>query len=166
MSKDNLTVLHNTRELLENYVMMKYLYITRTGKLSYEQRLLAKTSGCTVNELIYEAEKLDMEVFDGENSMKEKIRWLDLTIRYLHANLLLLKSYPQKGELYCKLLKLRYLQNNPLRPIEISELMHISRHTYQRRMHEAVDELGILLWGDLDQKLENRFINSIRTYNK
>lgn len=164
MAKENQNdkLYHNTRKLLENYAMMKYVYITRKGKLEYMRKKEAESSDCTVAELLCEAEKLSTEVFDGENSMKDQIRWLDLAIRYLKANLRLLRAYPQKGELYCKLLELRYLQDNPEIPGEIMEIMHISRHTYQRRMQEAVSELGNLLWQDLSISVEQQMMKAVQ----
>ncbi len=142
----NNTMYHNTKKLLEHYTLMKYLYITRSGELNYEYFTEAQESGCSVNDLIAEAESLDMEAFQGEYTMKEQRKWLDFAIRYINANMELLKTYPEKGKIYYDLIESRYLKDDPESYESIMERLNISRQTYQRWMQKAITELGNLLW--------------------
>ena len=142
----NSSMYHNTKKLLEHYTLMKYLYITRSGTLDYEYFKEAQESGCSVNELIKEAESLDMEAFQGEYTMKEQIRWLDFAIRYINANINLLELYPEKGKVYCDLIKSRYLQDDPENLESVLERLNLTKKTYQRWMQAAITELGNLLW--------------------
>ena len=142
----NNTMYHNTKKLLEHYTLMKYLYITRSGTLDYEYFKEAQESGCSVNDLITEAESLDMEAFQGEYTMKEQRKWLDFAIRYINANMELLKTYPEKGKIYYDLIESRYLKDDPESYESIMERLNISRQTYQRWMQKAITELGNLLW--------------------
>ena len=156
----NKSMYHNTKKLLEHYTLMKYPYITRSGTLDYEYFKEAQESGCSVNDLIAEAESLNMEAFRGEYTMKEQIKWLDFAIRYINANMELLKTYPEKGKIYYDLIESRYLRDERERPNAIMERLSISRQTYQRWMQSAITELGNLLWCKLQDSTVEKIMQA------
>lgn len=152
---------HNTKKLLENYRLLRYIYITRVGKLDFELKKEANQSNCTVSELIDEAKKLSIEPFEGEDTLRRQIQWLEIAIQYLQKNIAILKEYPHKGNMYSKVISLRYLNPNEASISKISEELNISERTYWRVMQEAIKELDRLLWENLDEDLENHMLNIV-----
>ena len=150
---------HNTKKLLRNIMMMNYIYITRKGKMSYEQQKEAANANCTVEELKKEAERLSMETFRGEGGLRDKIEWLYLGIKYVYVNLNRLRLYPRKGELYYNLINMRYIKGMPRQ--DVVSALNISGATYQRRMKEALEEMDNLLWGNLNNDTGNRILAAV-----
>ncbi len=59
----------------------------------------------------------------------------------------LLKTYPVKGDLYFSLVNDRFLKIRPDKVEDILNVYSISRRTYYREIHIAVDIVGNILWG-------------------
>jgi len=59
----------------------------------------------------------------------------------------ILKKYPNKGEIYFNLINDRFLMTQPVRVEEILVNYSISRRTYYRDIHKAIEIIGTILWG-------------------
>lgn len=59
----------------------------------------------------------------------------------------ILKKYPNKGEMYFNLINDRFLMPQPVKVEEILVNYSISRRTYYRDIHKAIEIIGTILWG-------------------
>ena len=59
----------------------------------------------------------------------------------------ILKSYPNKGILYFNLLNDRFLKLEPVKIEDILINYNISRRTFYRDIHKAIEVVGTILWG-------------------
>jgi len=59
----------------------------------------------------------------------------------------ILKSYPNKGDIYFNLINDRFMKAQPVRIDDILMNYSISRRTYYRDMHKAIEIIGTILWG-------------------
>ena len=59
----------------------------------------------------------------------------------------ILKKYPNKGEIYLNLINDRFLMTQPVKVEEILANYSISRRTYYRDIHKAIEIIGTILWG-------------------
>ncbi len=149
------TICCYTKKLLKNYAVMRYMYATRRGRVCDAWQTEEKEANGTVEELRKKAGTLSGEAA-GETDVREKLKWLELTIQYVNANLDCLRTYPKKGELYYSIIKMHYIQDMARK--EVAYALNISVPTYQRRMQEALKELDILLWDGMDRAIRDRML--------
>jgi len=68
-------------------------------------------------------------------------------IDIVNRAMLRLKTYPNKGELYHKILQNTYFSDKKYEEMELLEILDISRSTYFRQRKKAISLFGVILWG-------------------
>ena len=59
----------------------------------------------------------------------------------------IIKKYPNKGDVYFNLVNDRFLKEQPVRVEDILIHYNISRRTFYRDIHKAIEIIGTILWG-------------------
>ena len=92
-------------------------------------------------------------IFDEEltqSKIEERLQSLTYSnciIKILNKSMNLLKEYPENGQLYHDLLVHSYLSKEKYKENYMLEHFALSRSTYFRMKKEAINLLGIIIWG-------------------
>lgn len=133
-----------TKSLLDLYRTVVW---SVKGRAATIQHRITGTYGMQLNTaLLYLSEfapDTTKAEFDAQVSSLFKSRWLieliDIALQYV-------QNYPVFGEVYAKLLQLRFMDEIPRNDSDVSELLNLERSTYYQRKKEAILLLGISLW--------------------
>lgn len=68
-------------------------------------------------------------------------------IDIVNRAMLRLKTYPNKGEQYHKILQNTYFSDKKYEEMELLEILEVSRSTYFRLRKKAISLFGVILWG-------------------
>lgn len=145
-------IYHNTKELLTAYP--KVLWKIKN------QMLLISDEGCEYGNV---ALKDLIDIYSDQLTqykIEEKLQniaYSTAVINSLNKCMEILKEYPVNGDFYYKLLKYSYFANDKPSESYILEQLSVSRSTYFRMKKEAINLLGIILWGYEVPKVMNMF---------
>lgn len=70
--------------------------------------------------------------------------------------LVMLKEYPNHGATYFSILEMAYLSQFPLSEGEIITILDKSRSTYYKLKKEAIQSLGVILWGFIIPEVQSK----------
>lgn len=154
-------IYHNTQTLLKQY--KKVLWRIKQdlaeineecqeqingGLFNYIDALTSVDSGINKN-------RLENRLFSIENS-KSLLAIIDKAV-------VMLKEYPNHGQLYYDILSKTYLNFYPYSENDMLKHFDFSRTTYYREKKKAVGMLGVVLWGFLLPKYKK---NTLLTNHK
>ena len=85
-------------------------------------------------------------------------RWI---VELIESTMVRIRDYPVRGDLYCEILNLCYLNRFKYKETELLEILHIERSSFYDRKKEAVLLFGLSLWGTAIPQLKN-FLGSVQ----
>lgn len=134
-----------TKALLQLYQSVAWSVKNRAENLRKE---ISGTYGMQLNTaLMYLSEFAPEKVkynFDATITMLFHSKWI---IELLDLSLQCVQDYPLYGEIYAKLLHLRFMNEVQRSDSDVSELLALERSTYYDRKKEAIMLMGVSLWG-------------------
>lgn len=91
--------------------------------------------------------------FDGDmdkRAAEERFMCIDETkalIDLVDKSLTRLKSYPLRGDLYFEIITKQYIYKNKYTEREMLDIIGVERTMFYQRKKEAINLLGVILWG-------------------
>ncbi len=147
---------HNTRELLKIY--SKVIWCMEHSVRELDAECIECGYESLYDTLSYLASSIDCEL--DSLHLEERTRSLLFTrslVDIINRALVMLKDYPGKGERYFEIINKMHVLKYQYSEDEILGFLNISRRTLFREKKEALDMLGVILWGflipDLIEKL-------------
>lgn len=136
---------HNTRLLLKLYRNVDFFIQDRVQSL---EEYFYDSNRQDLQDMVLSVLEIDPFV----NVVKIEECLIDTNVSILLLNLMdlaltRLENYPDKGELYAELLKLKYFNSAYKTNEEISEMLNVSRSTYYRYQNQAVIVYSNMLFG-------------------
>ena len=151
-------IVHNTELLLKLYRKVEFavkchlkeideeLYITERKQLS---DFVHELINCDLNK---ERRRLQDRLTSAGTSL--------CLLELMEDALLTLKSYPENGELYYKLLRYRYFDSYGNTNEELMEILNLSRSTYYRQKKKAIELYAAVLWSLSLPKPPDKAVNT------
>ena len=136
---------HNTRLLLKLYRKVDFFIQDRVQSL---EEYFYDSNRQDLQEVVLSVLEVDPFV----NVVKIEESLIDTNVSILLLNLMdlaltRLENYPDKGEVYAELLKLKYFDSAYKTNEQISEMLNVSRSTYYRYQNQAVLAYSNMLFG-------------------
>ena len=104
---------------------------------------------------------LDMNTDLDRLNLESRLESLDVSriiLELINKALMLLRTYPEKGEQCFDILNKMYIISSPYSENDLLEYLNIGRTTLYKEKKEAIHMLGVILWGfvipDLNEKQE------------
>ncbi|WP_050607429.1 hypothetical protein [Clostridium niameyense] len=133
---------HNTKILLKMYPKVLWKINNELADI-YEE-----CSECTTLSLKEFIDILDEDI--NKSRLEERLKniiYSNSIVKVIDRAMEILKSYPSNGEIYYELLKHSFMVVNKPGESNLLEQFSMSRSTYFRMKREAINLLGIILWG-------------------
>ena len=92
----------------------------------------------------------DIDINQKSKRLKSRLASLENSkslVCMIDYSIEILKNYPNKGDIYFNLIKDRFLLPQPVKVEYILINYSISRRTYYRDIHKAIEIIGTILWG-------------------
>jgi hypothetical protein len=147
-AKENPQVYHNTKELLRVYGKVVWC-LDHTVK-----EMEAECIDCGYDNLFdalsFLASCIDCEL--NALHLEERTRSMLFTgalVEIVNKALMMLKDYPDKGDRYFEIINKMHILKYRYSEDEMLDFLHISRRSLYREKKEAMNLLGIILWGFL-----------------
>jgi hypothetical protein len=148
-------IYHNTKKLLKVYSTVVWCL---------EHSIIEMESECNsygldglLDTLTYLASSIECEL--NSLHLEERTRSLLFSgslVKIVNRALFMLKEYPHKGERYFEIINKMHILKYQYSEQEMLEFLHISRRSLYREKKEAINLLGIILWGFLIPDLLHR----------
>jgi hypothetical protein len=139
-------------------------------KAYHKTKLLLKIYRDVVWSIEDRVAELEVEYYEmGSNSLVEALDYLDeydpninrkkledelgsvfkskLLIEIVDKALLKVKKYPDYGDVYFEIIYKQYIQKNKYPEKHIIQVLNFERTTFYKRKKEAINTMGIVLWG-------------------
>jgi hypothetical protein len=146
--KGNPEIYHNTKALLKVY--NKVIWCLEHSVREMEAECAGLGYDNLYETLSYLASSIDSEL--DSLRLEERARNLLFTnalVNIVNRALIMLKSYPGKGERYFEIINKMHLLKYRYTEGEMLDCLHMSRRSLYREKREAIDLLGVILWGFL-----------------
>lgn len=147
-------IYHNTKLLLQLYSKVLWRIEHSLKEMDTECFYLNKNS---LAEAI--GSLLDMNTDLDRLNLESRLESLDVSrviLELINKALILLGTYPEKGERCFDILNKMYIINYRYSENEMLEYLNIGRTTFYKEKKEAIHMLGVILWGfiipDLNEK--------------
>lgn len=101
-------------------------------------------------------EIIDFDTTHEKRRIQERLMSNNFTLCLLEImedSLLLLKQYPDDGELYYQLLRYRYFEPLKVTNEEVMEMMDLPYTTYFRKRKKAIQLYAAMIWGMTKQRM-------------
>ena len=142
---DTKEIYSKTKALLQLYQSVVWSVKNRADNL---RREIAGTYGMQLSTALMYLSDLAPEKtknsFEASVTMLFQSKWiielLDLSLQYVQDD-------PLYGEIYARLLHLRFMDETRRSDADVSELLALERSTYYDRKKEAILLMGVSLWG-------------------
>lgn len=137
-------LIHNTEVLINLYRKIEFAVKCHLRELDEELYVTERRQlSDFIHDLInYDFNKERRRLQDRLTSADTSLCLLEL----MEDALLLLKSYPDNGDLYYKLLRYRYFDSYGNTNEELMEILNLSRSTYYRQKKKAIRLYASVLW--------------------
>ncbi len=156
-ASENVDRFHKTKLLLKIYRDV----VWRVEDALYDVENTAyDLGGKNISELI-EFLSFGIDEFDGEKDKKkieEKLMSVAESksmIEIIDKALIKLKSHPDNGEVYFNIINCNYITSGRMTDAQVQEHFDIPATTYYRYKRNAVNLLGVILWGYILPSLWN-----------
>ena len=142
---------HRTKLLLEIYRTLVWRIQDSLTDLDQVREELGASKISSMEDFLH----IDLEVFRGPQegealeSRLMNIYESKLMIQLVDRALAKLRRSPENGEIYYRLIRETYIDEEKLSQAEIMERNNISHSTYYRYKKEAINLLGLILWGHI-----------------
>jgi hypothetical protein len=152
------SIYHNTRTLLELYPKVLWRVNRSLEELDEE------CQECTSSDLVVVMNSLiEIDPRINEARLKSRLRSIEDSksiLSFIDMSLLQLKSYPDNGDEYHDILTTIYIRKRD-KPIDgLLDKYHVSRSTMYRKRNDAINMLGVILWGFLVDEFKE--VNSVQ----
>ena len=149
---------HKTKLLLKLYRDV----VWRVEDMLYELDDRAyDLGGRRISELI-DYLSFDFDVGLDKNKIEARLTNIAETkclIDIIDKSLIKLKSFPTYGELYFEIISKQYIYKYRYTEREILDTVNIERTMFYRRKKEAINLLGVILWGYILPQLQDYWAN-------
>ncbi|MCX7748262.1 MAG: hypothetical protein N2645_15450 [Clostridia bacterium] len=146
-------IYHNTKLLLQLYNKVLWRMEYSLNEMNTECFYLNKTNlADAIGSL------LDMKTDLDRLNLESRLESLDVSrviLELINKALVLLKSYPDKGERYFDILNKMYIIKCRFSENEMLEYLNIGRTTFYKDKKDAIHMLGVILWGFLIPDLKS-----------
>ncbi len=102
---------------------------------------------------------LDMNTDLDRLNLESRLESLDVSrviLELINKALILLRTYPEKGERCFDILNKMYIINYRYSENEMLEYLNIGRTTFYKEKKEAIHMLGVILWGFIIPDLNDK----------
>lgn len=137
-------LIHNTEVLLNLYRKIEFAVKCHLRELDEE---LYVTERKRLSDFVHDLINCDLS--KERQRLQDRLTSADTSLCLLELMedaLLLLKSYPDNGELYYKLLRYRFFDSYGNTNEELMEILNLSRSTYYRQKKKAIILFASVLW--------------------
>ena len=150
MTGDSTKIFHMSKTLLKYYRKVSWNLLDSAAELKArckEEAAIYGLIGDSIEDVLYGMDSCfipDMDMLEG------RLQSLYLTktmIDLVNKAMLRIKGYPEHGELYYSILYWQFTAPKHMSETEILSLVNIERTTFYKRKKEAIELLGIILWG-------------------
>lgn len=145
---------HNTKTLLKLYSLVSWRIETSLNELDLECQ---SSMDYRLAELFESLIDLDPRV--NEVRMKSRLRNLQESkhiLDLIDLSLNQLRSYPNDGEKYYKILHCTYIDRQAESIEALAEIFNVSRSTMYRNLNKAIKALGVMLWGYMINEIHSQ----------
>lgn len=138
-------IYHNTKLLLQLYSKVLWRIEHSLKEMNTECFYLNKNS---LSEAI--GSLMDMNTDLDRLNLESRLESLDVSkviLELINKALVLLRTYPEKGERCFDILNKMYIINYRYSENEMLEYLNIGRTTFYKEKKDAIHMLGVILWG-------------------
>lgn len=155
---------HNTKLLLTMYNNVIWRMQDSISDLDDEcYEMSGKRLTDLIDCLIDDDTSLDKEDFESRLRCFAKTKAI---IEMVDRSLVMLKSYPKHGKAYFDILYHQYISANSYSERDMLDLLHLEKSTFYRRKKDAINLLGVALWGYVLPELKDIWHLEVRNDTK